>query len=62
MRIYPKIYISINASVNTSDRSLQDMPSIVTKAPTNIFSSFRAISTGFIVEEDTEEEGECEEC
>ena len=36
MRIYPKIYISTKWCMNTSNESLEDRPSIITKASPNI--------------------------
>ena len=35
MQIYPKIHISIKWCMNTSDKSLEDGPGVVTKASPN---------------------------
>ena len=40
VRIYPKICTSIKGHVNASDKSLEDVPSVVTKAFLAFLSSF----------------------
>ena len=65
MRIYSKICTSIRGRVNASDKSLEDAPSIVTKAFPHAsrwtkIRSFWVISTSSMLEEDSEEAGDCE--
>ena len=48
--------------MNTSDRSLKDMPSVVTKASPNISLVIPGYSMESMVKEDAKEEGDCEEC
>ena len=58
MWIYPKIHISIEWCINTTDGSLEDGSSRVTTASPNIFLIIPAIS---IVKEDAEEDDDCKE-
>ena len=60
--IYSKIRTSIKGRANTSDRSMDDGPSILTKSFLAFSSLFWIISTSSTIKEDVEEEGECEEC